>query len=164
MSSRGPTHRTTVDAPDDLPVITVVRDFEATPDRVCQAWTDPELFAQWVGPHRVTTTTPLWDARTGGSYRFANYVDGEQVASFYGSFHEVRPGERIVWTFTWEGEPDGVSLETLTFAPLEGGRTRLHATSLVGSMQARDQMLASGMTTGIEEGYEKLDGLLAGQR
>ena len=56
-----------------------------------------------------------WDAETGGSYRYAALTDGAEIATFYGSFHEVRPSERIVQTFTWEGMPDGVALETLTF-------------------------------------------------
>ena len=51
--------------------------------------------------------------------------DGEEMAGFYGSFHEARPGERLVQTFTWEGMPDGVSLETMTFEALAGGRCRI---------------------------------------
>lgn len=162
MSTTAPQLETTVEAPAGVPTVVVVREFDAPPDRLFRAWTDADLFARWVGPHRVTTTTPLWDARTGGAYRFANHADGEQIASFYGSFHEVRPNERIVWTFTWEGMPDGVSLETITFEPLEGGRTRVTATSVVDSFEARDGMVASGMETGIVEGYAKLDALLAG--
>jgi uncharacterized protein YndB with AHSA1/START domain len=54
-----------------------------------------------------------WDCRTGGSYRYSATQNGEEVARFYGSFHEARPGERLVQTFTYEGVPDGVSLETM---------------------------------------------------
>ncbi len=161
MSSTTTHPETTVQAPPDVPTVVVVREFDAPPERVFRAWTDPALFARWCGPSSVTTTTPLWEARTGGAYRFANHVDGEEVASFYGSFHEVRPDSRIVWTFTWEGMPDGVSLETITFEPLDGGRTRVRSTSVVDSFEARDAMVASGMETGIVEGYEKLDDLLA---
>ncbi len=152
---------TTVQAPPEVPTIVIVREFDAAPDRVFRAWTDPDLFARWSGPRSVTTTTSLWDARTGGAYRFANHRDGEEIASFYGSFHEVRPDERIVWTFTWEGMPDGVSLETITFEALDGVRTRVTSTSLVDSFEAREAMLASGMETGVVEGYDKLDDLLA---
>lgn len=162
MSTTRTTHKTTISAPPDLPVVVIERDFDAPPDVVCRAWTDPELFARWVGPRSVTTTTWDWDARTGGEYHFANSRDGEELARFYGSFHEVRPGERIVWTFTWEGYPDGVSLETITFSPVGDGGTRVVSTSVVDSMEARDQMVASGMDTGVIEGYEKLDELLAG--
>jgi uncharacterized protein YndB with AHSA1/START domain len=88
-------------------------------------------------------------------------VDGNDIASFYGSFHEVRAPERLVWTFTWEGAPDGVSLETMTFEELPGGRTRLTGVSVVDSFETRDQILKSGMEVGVIEGYEKLDELLA---
>jgi uncharacterized protein YndB with AHSA1/START domain len=162
MSTTPASRETTISAPPDLPLLTIVREFDAEPDRVFRAWTDPELFARWCGPNSVGTEIGQWDARTGGAYRFANTRDGEVIASFYGSFHEVRPAERIVWTFTWEGAPDGVSLETITFEPVEGGRTRIRSVSVVDSMEVRDQMVASGMETGIVEGYEKLDALLAG--
>ena len=63
-------------------------------------------------------------------------------------------------TFTYEGFPDSVALETLTFEDLGDGRTRLHVQSLFDSYEARDGMLASGMDVGVNEGYRKLDGLI----
>jgi uncharacterized protein YndB with AHSA1/START domain len=105
-----------------------------------------------------------WDCRTGGSYRYAARRDGEEIASFFGSFHESRPGERLVQTWTWEGLPDAVCLETMTFEALEGGRCRIVATTVLDSMEAQAGMLASGMEVGINEGYEKLDELLAAGR
>jgi len=67
----------------------------------------------------------------------------------------------IVQTFTFDGQPDDVALETLHFEDLGDGRTRLHAQSLVDSFEGRDQWLASGMETGVEQGYAKLDALVA---
>jgi uncharacterized protein YndB with AHSA1/START domain len=87
--------------------------------------------------------------------------NGKEVAAFYGSFHEVRPTERLVQTFTWEGMPDGVSLETMTFEDLGDGRTRTIGLSVVENLEARDAIMASGMDVGVNEGYEKLDALLA---
>jgi uncharacterized protein YndB with AHSA1/START domain len=66
-----------------------------------------------------------------------------------------------VQTFTFEGYPDGVSLETMWFEDLGNGRTRLHATSLVDSLESRDAILASGMEVGVNDGYAKLDRLLS---
>lgn len=57
--------------------------------------------------------------------------------------------------------PGWVALETLTFEKLEGGRTRLRVLSVVEDFQTRDGILASGMDTGVNEGYDKLDELLA---
>jgi uncharacterized protein YndB with AHSA1/START domain len=88
------------------------------------------------------------------------HAAGDDEYGFRGTFHEVRP-DRIVQTFTFEGMPDGVALETLTFEDLGDGRTRLHAQSLVDSFESRDMWLRSGMETGVNEGYAKLDKVLA---
>jgi len=150
---------TTIEADSKLPVIRMTRDFAATPEQLFRAHTDPALFAQWVGPDAMGTRIEHWDARTGGSWRFVSVREGEEYA-FRGCFHEVRR-DRIVQTFTFEGEPDGVALETLWFDDLGNGRTRLRAQSLVDSFEARDAWLASGMETGVNEGYAKLDRMFA---
>ncbi len=148
-------------ADPNIPVVTITREFDAPPERVFKAWADPDLVRQWMGPRSVEMDIQEWDCTTGGKYRYAAKHDGEEVARFYGSFHEARPGERLVQTFTYEGMPDGVSLETMTFEPLDGGRCRIVSTSVVDSMEAQAAMMASGMEVGINEGYEKLDELLA---
>lgn len=146
---------TVIEADPTLPIIRITRDFAATPEQLLRAHTDPEIFARWVGPDSLDTTIDHWDARTGGSFRFVSSGDGEEYA-FRGCFHEVAP-RRIVQTFAWEGMPDGVSLETSTFTDLGDGRTRLHAQSLVDSLEGRDAWLANGMEIGVDEGYAKLD-------
>ena len=150
----------TIEAHPDLPLVTITREFDAPPALVYRAWTEPDLVRQWMGPRSVDMDIEVWDCRTGGSWRYAAGRDGEEIARFYGSFHEVRPGERLVQTFTWEGMPDGVALETMTFEALEGGRCRTSRVSVVDSMEAQAGMMASGMEVGINEGYEKLDELL----
>jgi uncharacterized protein YndB with AHSA1/START domain len=148
-----------IEADPTVPVIRITRDFRATPAQLLRAHTDPDVFARWVGPDSVRTRIDHWDARTGGSWRFVG-THGDDEFGFYGCFHQIRE-DRIVQTFTWEGDPDGVSLETLRFEDLGDGWTRLHAQSLVDSFEGRDAWLRSGMETGVNEGYAKLDGLLA---
>jgi uncharacterized protein YndB with AHSA1/START domain len=148
-----------IEAVADVPMIKITRDFAATPEQLFRAHTDPDLFARWVGPDSASTRIDYWDARDGGSWRFLGEREGEQFA-FRGCFHEVSPN-RIVQTFTWEGMPEGVALETLRFEDLGNGRTRLHAQSLVESFEARDGWLASGMEVGVNEGYAALDRLIA---
>ncbi|HMV75015.1 MAG TPA: SRPBCC domain-containing protein, partial [Microthrixaceae bacterium] len=92
-------------------------------------------------------------------WRYVAARDGEEYG-FRGCFHQVTD-DRIVQTFTFEGMPDDVSLETLSFEDLGDGWTRLHAQSLVDSFEGRDAWLASGMEEGIDQGYAKLDALLA---
>lgn len=161
MNSTSNRYQVTIEADASLPIIRMTRDFAATPAQVMRAHTDPELFARWVGPNGMETRIVDWDARTGGSWRYVAGGGGEEYG-FRGTFHEVGE-DRIVQTFTFEGEPDGVALETLTFEDLGDGHTRLHAQSLVDSLEGRDQWLASGMEVGVNEGYAKLDTLLAEQ-
>jgi uncharacterized protein YndB with AHSA1/START domain len=155
-------HRQTeIVADPNLPTIRMTREFDAPPEKVFRAYTDPNLFAQWIGPRSIGTRIDRWDASTGGHYRYAALREGDEIAAFYGSFHEVRPAERIVQTFTWEGAPDGVALETMTFVDLGAGQTRLESVSVIDTMEARDAIMASGMEVGVKEGYDKLDELLA---
>ncbi len=145
----------TIEADPTVPAVHITRDFAATPAQLVRAHTDPDLFVRWIGPAGYVTTIDHWDARTGGSYRYEHEGHG-----FHGCFHHVGD-DRLVQTFTWEGMPEGVSLDTMTFEELGEGLTRLHVTSLVGTFEARDGMLRSGMDVGIRDGYAKLDALLA---
>jgi len=152
-------YQTAIEADPQLPIIRITRDFDATPEHVMKAHTDPELFARWCGPDSLTVTISDWDATTGGRWRYV-HTRGVEEYGFHGCFHEVG-SRRIVQTFTFEGQPDGVALETLLFEDLGNGRTRLNAQTLVDSFQARDQWLAGGMEIGVTEGYAKLDAILA---
>ncbi|MCA0145723.1 SRPBCC family protein [Blastococcus sp. LR1] len=155
------THRETqIVADPDVPLIRITREFDAPRGKVFRAHTDPELVAQWLGPRDLTMTIDHYDCRTGGSYRYV-HSQGDEEYGFHGCFHEVRPDELIVQTFTFEGWPDGVALEKLVLEDLGDGRTRLTATSLCDSFADRDAMLSSGMDVGVNEGYAKLDELLA---
>jgi uncharacterized protein YndB with AHSA1/START domain len=149
-----------IEADDHLPLIRITRDFKATPAQLLRAHTDPEIFIRWVGPDSTTTRIVEWDARNGGCWHYVSKCDGVEY-EFRGCFHQITE-ERIVQTFTFVAMPDDVALETLRFEELGDGYTRLHAQSLVDSFESRNAWLASGMETGVDEGYRKLDGLLAG--
>lgn len=153
-------HETDINVDSQVPLVRTSRDFDAPPEKVFRAHTDPELLAKWNGPRSLQMRIDHYDCRTGGSYRYL-HIRGTDEFGFHGSFHEVRPSELIVQTFTFEGDPDGVALERITFTDLGDGRTRLTATSLVDSFAARDAFVASGMEVGIREGYERLDEVLA---
>jgi uncharacterized protein YndB with AHSA1/START domain len=148
----------TIEADPDVPIIRISREFAGTPEQLFRAHTDPELFAQWIGPDSLETRIEEWDARSGGSWRFVSIGAGEEHA-FRGCFHEVR-ADRIVQTFTYESDPDGVALETLWFDDLGNGHTRLRTQSLVDSFESRDAWLRSGMEAGLNQGYAKLEEML----
>ena len=155
------THDTEIIADPDVPLVRITREFDAPAEKVFRAHIDPALMVQWNGPNGTEMRVDHFDCRTGGSYRYLMVSDGEEYG-FFGSFHEVRPAELIVQTFTFEGMADEVALEKLAFEDLGNGRTRLVCTSLCDSFEGRDAFLASGMEEGVRQGYERLDGLLAG--
>jgi len=158
MNANRNRYQVSIEADPTLPIIRMTRDFDATPAQLMRAHTDPELFARWVGPNGMETKILDWDATTGGRWRYVAGRKGEEYG-FHGCFHEVGE-DRIVQTFTFDGQPNGVALETLWFEDIGDGRTRLHAQSLVDSFEGRDQWLASGMEIGVNEGYAKLDALV----
>ncbi|MEY2476283.1 MAG: hypothetical protein QOG87_1598 [Actinomycetota bacterium] len=155
------TYETEIALDSDVPLVRITREFDAGPEKVFRAHTDPALLTQWLGPRDIEMRIDQFDCRTGGSYRYIHVSDGNEYG-FRGCFHEVRPAELIVQTFTFEGVPDGVALERLVFEDLGDGRTRLTSTSLVDSFEDRDAFVASGMEVGVREGYERLDEVLAG--
>jgi uncharacterized protein YndB with AHSA1/START domain len=153
------TNETEIIVDPDVPMVRIVREFDAPVEKVFRAHTDPELVRQWLGPPRHEMIIDHWDCRRGGSYRYVHASDGNEFG-FHGCFHDVAP-TRIVQTFTFEGFPEQVALETLVLEDLGDGRTRLVAQSLVDSFEARDAFVSSGMEGGVREGYERLDELLA---
>ena len=155
------TRETEITLDTEVPLVRITREFDAPPEKVYRAHTDPDLLVRWLGPRGVEMRVDQYDCRTGGSYRYVHMSDGEEYG-FRGCFHELRPNELIVQTFTFEGMPDGVALEKLVFEDIGGGRTRLTTTSLVDSFADRDAFVASGMEVGVREGYERLDEVLAG--
>ncbi|MGZ4623195.1 MAG: SRPBCC domain-containing protein, partial [Blastococcus sp.] len=95
-------HETSIIADPDVPLVRIVREFDAPVEKVFRAHTDPDLVVQWLGPRNLTMTIDHYDCRSGGSYRYI-HSRGDDEFGFHGSFHEVRPNELIVQTFTFEG-------------------------------------------------------------
>jgi uncharacterized protein YndB with AHSA1/START domain len=155
------TRETEIALDTEVPLVRITREFDAPPEKVYRAHVDPDLLVRWNGPRSVGMRIDQFDCRTGGSYRYVHTSDGVEYG-FRGCFHELRPNELIVQTFTFEGVSDGVALEKLVFEDIGGGRTRLTTTSLVDSFADRDAFVASGMEVGVREGYERLDEVLAG--
>jgi uncharacterized protein YndB with AHSA1/START domain len=78
-------------------------------------------------------------------------------------YHDVTAPERLIGTFEFDGLPETghVILGTTKFEELPNGRSRLVHQSVFQSVEDRDGMVASGMERGVNDGYEKLDAMLA---
>ncbi|MFC7405627.1 SRPBCC family protein [Georgenia alba] len=151
-------HALELSIPDGQPFIDFTREFDVPVADLYRAHADPDLLAQWLGPRSTTMTVHEFDFRSGGAYRYT-HTEGGQEFGFRGCFHTVRENEFLVQTFEFDGFPDVVSIETLTFVDLGGGRSRLAGHSTYPTQEARDGMAASGMEVGMSEGYERLEGL-----
>ena len=150
--------------------IVVTRRFAATPERVFEAYTVPDLVRRWwCGPEDEWVTCDV-DLRVGGAWRWVfrhHPVDdgpGFEVG-FHGEYLEVDPPHRLVWTEVFEGVPDpgpdGGVVNTLTLTR-EGDLTLLHSHARCPSEEVRDLIVQSGMEAGIQLGYDRLDALTGG--
>jgi uncharacterized protein YndB with AHSA1/START domain len=152
-------HPTEISAPDGTPFLDVTRDFDATPAQVFRAMTDPELVPRWLGPRKLETEIVEYDVRDGGRYRYIQRGPDVPHAEFRGVFHSVEQDSLVVQTFEWLGAPGQVCLQ-MTRLDAHEGRTRMTSRSVFPSLEAREAALASGMSFGIRESYERLDELL----
>ncbi|MGJ4843216.1 SRPBCC family protein [Leifsonia sp. Le1] len=151
----------TITAPDGLPYVDIEREFDYPVEKVFLAHKDPALIAQWLGPRGYEMDVEEYDYTTGGHYRYVHRDPNGGEYGFRGVFHVVRDNEFAIQTFEFEGFPDVVSIESVTFEPLDGGRTRVKAHAVYPTLEARDGMVASGQAKGVTEGYERLDAVLA---
>jgi uncharacterized protein YndB with AHSA1/START domain len=151
---------TKITADRGVPFIDISREFDAPRDVVFRAHIDPELLVQWLGPGRLTMIVDRFDARDGGTWRYIHRDPNGNEYGFHGVFHGDPTPEGMVQTFEFEGAPGHVSLDSIKLDERDG-RTFLTARSVFQSIEARDAMVESGMETGLTEGYDRLDVLLA---
>lgn len=155
-------NQTVVTAEPGKQELFITREFDAPRELVFRAHTDPDLYVQWLGPHGYSMKLETFEPRSGGSWRYISGDDEGNEYAFHGVFHEVTP-ERMIQTFEFEGLPETghVVLETLKMQALPGNRTRITIQSVFQSVEDRDGMIQSGMEIGVNDGYERLDDLLA---
>jgi uncharacterized protein YndB with AHSA1/START domain len=151
-------HHTTAERVSDRELV-VTRTFDAPARLVFQAWTKPELFRRWWVPKSMGMSLVACDvdARVGGKYRLAFDHGGPTPMEFFGTYLEVSPHSRLVWTNEEAGE-DG-SVTTVTFEE-KGERTLLVMSELFPSKEALDAA-GTGSADAMVETFGQLDELLA---
>lgn len=152
--------KTKVTAEAGVPFIDITRDFAAPRDLLFRAYTDPDLVAQWLGPRDMKMVIDRYEVKDGGVWRYVHVDPEGNEYGFHGVFHGTPSPDGTVQTFEYEGAPGHVSLGSLSFE--EGdGRTIVRVHSVYQSVEARDAVLESGMERGMNEGYERLEELVA---
>jgi uncharacterized protein YndB with AHSA1/START domain len=153
-------NRTTVERKSDRELV-ATRTFNAPARIVFQAWTTPELFQRWWVPKSFGLTLLSYEAdvRVGGKYRLVfSHPAAPEPMAFFGTYREVTPHSRLVWTNEEAG--DARQVTTATFEE-RGGQTLLVVHDLYPSKEALDEAIASGATGALPEQFEELDELLA---
>ncbi len=132
------------------------RIISAKPHLVFEAWCKPELFKKWWVPKSfpITLVSCEMDVRTKGSYRLT-FSAGDQTAEFFGTYLEVTPHSRLVWT-NEEGGADSANITTVTFEDINGA-TLVTVTDLYPSKAALDEALVTGSSGAMPEQLEQLD-------
>lgn len=141
--------------------LAMTRAFDAPRELVWRALTTPALLQRWLlGPPGWTLDVCEVDLRVGGSYRFVWRGERGEMG-MGGEYLEVTPPERYAATEVFD-EPwyPGDAVVTTVLAA-DGDRTVLTTTVRYASQEARDGVLRSGMATGVEASYDRLDGILA---
>ena len=158
-------NQTTIKAEPGKQELFITREFEAPRKLVFKAFTDPELIGLWLGPRELSMKVERYESKNGGSWRFINSDNKGNTYGFHGVNHVVASPELVIRTFEYEGLPETghVSLETARFEVLPNDRTRLTIQAVFQSVADRDGMIQSGMERGVNDGYERLDELLAKQ-
>src|ERR1041384_3523481 len=126
-------NRTTVERKSDRELV-ITRTFNGPARLVFEAGTKPELFKRWWVPRSMgmSLRSCEMDVRVGGKYRLEFEPDG---MAFFGTYLEVTPHSRLVWTNEEGGE--GGPVTTVTFEE-KGARTLLVVHELHPSKEALD--------------------------
>ncbi|MGW5260868.1 SRPBCC family protein [Microbispora sp. NPDC004025] len=140
---------------------TITRVLDAPRETVFKAWTEPEHFSQWFGPHGFTTPVSLiaMDLRPGGEWSACLVSPEGAKAPLGGVYREIAEPERLVFT---TGDPDNqegavASVATVTLTDL-GGRTQMRFTQ---EGYNTDEAHAEAAKAGWLQFFDRLAGHLA---
>lgn len=111
--------------------LSLTREFSASPEKVFQAWTDPDILVKWFGPKGVATDSAQIDLKIGGEYHFTLKLPDGKIVDHHGEYREIDPPNKLVFTGILDGQgcagSEGVFAETLVTVEFQdlGGATRL---------------------------------------
>ena len=132
---------------------------QASPERIFEAYTEPDFIAQWWANPGQSMTVDEMDVRPGGEWRFTHVLDGGEEMVMHGEYREVDPVTRLSYTYNM-GE--GTDEEILTVVDLEAvdDGTDVTLTFRCATREQRDDMLSSGAAQGAKAALERLDDVL----
>jgi uncharacterized protein YndB with AHSA1/START domain len=147
--------------------MTLDAEFEASPERVWQLWSDPRQLERWWGPPVYPATVTAHDLRSGGRVEY--YMTGPEGDQPHGYWEviEAEPPRRLHLRDGFadaDGRPNSdmpINDTWVTITDVGGGRTRMSIQSVFPDAAAMEQLLAMGMEQGLTEAVGQIDGILA---
>ena len=128
---------------------------DAAPSEIFRAWTEPAQLKQWFGPGGFQTIEADVDLRVGGAYRIVMRTPDGAKLVITGTYHEIRPAERLVYTWAWAHVAEDEMRVTVELHPVGRDRTRVvitHADIVDGELGRYE--------SGWREGIARLRALL----
>ena len=148
--------KTKIHAEDGKQEIFIIREFDLPVELLFKAYTEAELFEQWMG-----TKVTKFENKQHGSYRFETLnPQGDVVFSANGTIHEFVPEQKITRTFQMENTPFPVQIEFLEFEKLTDSTSKLTIQTIYKSVDFKDQMLKLPFAQGINMAHNRLQELL----
>lgn len=145
--------------PSDTQIL-ITREFDAPRHLIYKAWTTPELVKRWWHANRGTVTIADIDLRVGGKWRWVSITDKGFEVAFRGTYREIVPDERLVYTEMYEAvqqsEDDEGTLNTMTLVEKDG-RTLVTTLTECYTREVRDMIIASGMEAGMQDAMDLLE-------
>jgi uncharacterized protein YndB with AHSA1/START domain len=131
----------------------------STPERIFEAYTNPDLIAQWWAQPGQTLRVDEMEVRPGGNWRFAHILGEGKEMVMHGEYREVDPVTRLSYTFNQGQGNENEILAIVELEPVEVG-THITLTSRCTSREQRDAMVSYGAEKGAKAAWGRLAALL----
>jgi len=148
--------------------LTMVLDaeFEASPDRVWELWSDPRQLERWWGPPFYPATVTSHDLRPGGRVEYhMTGPEGDMPKGFW-QILEADPPKRLVFKDGFanaDGSPNSdmpLMEQRVTIEAIDAARTRMSIENVFPDVAAMEQVMAMGMEQGLTEAVGQIDAIL----
>ena len=153
----------------DALTLTLDAEFDASPERVWQLWSDPRQLERWWGPPTYPATVDSHDLRSGGRVEYhMTGPEGDQPHGYW-DIEEADPPSRLVFRDGFanaDGTPNSdlpLNQVRVAIEETKDGRTRMSIKSIFPDAAAMEQMLAMGMEEGLKQAVGQIDAILAEQ-
>ncbi|MCS3869941.1 uncharacterized protein YndB with AHSA1/START domain [Chryseobacterium ginsenosidimutans] len=148
--------KTKIHAEDGKQEIFITREFELPVDLLFKAYTEVELFEQWMG-----TKVLKFENKQHGSYQFeTSNPQGDVVFRANGTIHEIIPNQKITRTFQMENTPFPVQIEFLEFEKLSETTSKITIHTIYKSVDFRDQILKLPFAQGLNMAHNRLQEII----